>query len=269
MKNIVLAFIMTAGVAFSGFAQDTTITIRSNPPATTTPPPATTTPPPATVAPVQEYNPAFRLGISGAPVFSFLTPTSNSASYQGIRFSLKYGLHADFRLGANPNYYFSTGLFMFNMGGKISHPIVSLDGVAGTRETDYRINYVNIPITLLLRTNEIGYIRYFARVGFDAGVNVRSTADTRDSFAGGTNVTEDRDVTSHVNLFRVGLHIEAGLEYNIGGNTNMMLSLEWNNGLNNVFRDNKYREFNEGEVLNSSSIKSVSNFVAVNVGVYF
>lgn len=225
-----------------------------------------------------------RMGLAAAPVFSWFSPEGegNSIESNGSRFAVKYGLYMDFRLDGNENYFFSTGLFMVNAGGSLSHdhainaPTASDPLMRSRREVDYRINYLTVPITFKLMTNEIGYNRYFARVGFDASLTVHSRFDSSDRLLSDPSLTFTRENANSSDLtrfYRFGLHIEGGMEYNIGGNANLMISLEWNNGLNNIFsRDKRLpsgTDANNDVQLNGERATAAINFLALNLGVYF
>lgn len=230
----------------------------------------------------QELN-SLRMGLSVAPILSWFSPEGegNSIVADGSRFAIKYGLHMDFRLTGNENYYFSTGLFMVNAGGSLSHDnaIRAVEGgplVRSRRDVDWRINYLTIPLTFKLMTNEIGYNRYFARVGFDAGVAVNSRFDSSDRLLSNPSAVfsrENADGSSLTRFYRFGLHIEAGMEYNIGANTNLVISLEWNNGLNNTFsRDNRLPTGTDEAAnvqLSGERATAAINILALNLGIYF
>ncbi len=240
-------------------------------------------PPPVQVqttpAPVTE--PSLRLGIAASPVLSWFSPDGdpNRISGNGVRFSANYGLSMAFRLGANPNYFFSTGLFLMHTGGTLNHDFATVfpNETAlslSERETFFRLNYLNVPLTFLMSTNEVGYIKYFARVGFDLGFNIKANADIIDNnpVSNVSIALNQEDVGDNINLFRTALHIELGFRYNFTGNTDLSISAEWNNGLNNVFSKD-YRlpttDANGVTSLTGSRIKSVTNVVALNVIVYF
>jgi hypothetical protein len=250
MKNIFLSALLLLSTSLVSLAQDTTL---ANPPSP---------------AQINNPNPLLRMGLSFSPLLGFFSPDGDPdlISGDGARFTIKYGLHIDMRLSANPNYYFSTGIFLLNTGGKMNHLRLNESGDVVERNGTYRFNYVNLPATFMLRTNEIGYIRYFGRVGVDLGFNIQANVDYRDESMVdnvATTVTKDEDdFSDNVNLFRGALHFEAGFEYNVGGTTNLFLSLEWNNGLNNVF----HKDYKDSE---GARVKAVSNFVSLNAGVYF
>lgn len=241
--------------------------------------------------PNEQNQPKVRMGLSVAPVISWFNTDGNSefVNPDGPRFNISYGLHADFALGTSQNYYFSTGIFQTNLGGTIQHEYFVREDRGyklTSRTTDYRINYVEVPLTLMLRTNEIGYIRYFGRVGANMGFNFKSTYDSKsilkDNPSAESRNQEDESATKLTNLLRMGLHLELGFEFNLTGNTNAVVGVEWNNGLNNVF-DKSYKlptgEVNSegflvtnpdtGEPYTDRKVKSSINYVAVRVGVYF
>lgn len=235
--------------------------------------------------------PKLRMALSVAPVLSWFNTSGggDAISGDGLRFNIAYGLHADFALGTSQNYYFSTGVFQVNTGGTLNHEYF-VETSSGTyeltdRTTDFRINYVDIPLTLMLRTNEVGYMYYYGRVGFDFGFNFKSTYDSEDVLQNQpqaeTRNIDDGDASEWVNLMRAGLHLELGLEFNLTGNTNVLVGVEWNNGLNNVF-DKDYKlptgEMNGDRLtLNPETgipyveerIESSIDYLALRVGVYF
>jgi hypothetical protein len=251
---------------------------------TTTPAPAPT-PLPQT-APV---NQKVRLGLSFSPLLSWFSTSGDAGAVEpdGTRFNIAFGLNTDFRIAQNSNYYFSTGLFLLNTGGTLRHDYFTENDngeyFKTERTSDFRINYVNIPVTMMLRTNEIGYIRYFGRVGFDAAFNTKSTYDytdvNLDNPSAADLTVEDEDASDLTSLMRFGLRIEAGFEMQIGGTTNLYFTATYNSGLNNVFSDDyelpKTNSLGElipgegGEPQTERRVKATTNLFAITAGVYF
>lgn len=220
-------------------------------------------------------NPKFRMGLSFSTVYSWLNPNGGDefVDPDGGRFNIGYGLHTDFGLGTNRNYYFSTGIFVLNTGGTLKYQIEdpNNEGARSNRTIDYRFNYINLPVTMMLRTNEIGYTVYFARVGIDNGLQIKSVYNSSDKSltSGQTLSKEDEDSPEYSSLYRAGLHIEGGAEFNLTGTTNIFVSLTWNNGLNNIFSKDA-KAINPEYTSNSlKQIKGNSNALMLNVGVYF
>ncbi len=231
-----------------------------------------------------------RLGLSFSPVMSWFATSGDAGMVEpdGTRLNIAFGLHTDFKIAGNSQYYFSTGLFLLNTGGTIRHDyfVENDDGTysLSERTSDFRINYVNIPLTIMLRTQEIGYWRYFGRVGFDAGISTKSTYDYEDVRLSDQVQfnQEDEDSSDLTGLFRFGLRVEAGAEFNIGGTTNLFFTAAYNHGLNNVFTDDYelptgevneggrlLTDPNSGEPFTEREVKASTNFVTLSIGAYF
>ncbi len=224
--------------------------------------------PPAAIQ--QGNTSAVRLGIELSPLLSWFGSSGSAGKLEpdGTRLNIRYGLNVDFRINDNGNYYFSTGLFMDNLGGTLTYKREEIQDVITQRTTEFRANYLTIPANIMLRTNEIGYVNYFFRVGFDAGFNIRATKDYEEEpiLGGAVSAMNDVDATNDFNLFRAGLHLEVGLEYSISGNTRLYGGVEFNNGLNNVLA----KDFREKVAdADNSNVKAQLSFFAVNLGVYF
>ena len=219
-------------------------------------------------------NPKFRMGISFSTVVSWLSPEGSSkfVDPDGTRFNIGYGLHTDFGLGTNRNYYFSTGIFVLNTGGTLKYQYRKDEADNGEifdRTIDYRFNYINIPITMMLRTNEIGYTVYYARVGIDNGIKIKSVYNSKDLNASGTTFSKEDEVSpDYSSLYRAGLHIEAGAEFNVTGTTNLFVGITWNNGLNNIFSKDAKAVNTTGDG-SLKRIKGSSNALMLTVGAYF
>jgi hypothetical protein len=257
MKKIALIALLAAITSTSSFSQNT---------------PTTSDP---VVAPnTSNSTPALRMGLSVSPILSWFSMDIDETFVQtdGVRFNIQYGLHIDKRLGSNPNYYLSTGVFVMNTGGKLVYGQV--DSETGTKSvitSDFRFNYINVPVALMLRTNDIGYMTYFARVGFDSGFNIKASQDYTEQEYGSTETTtqEKEDASDYVNLYRAALHLELGIEYKLSGNTRLMISAEWNNGLNNVFNNDFEVATIQGPSTELKTVQGTSNAILLRAGVYF
>src|SRR6185295_7915558 len=103
---------------------------------------------------------------------------------------------------------------------------------ASATNVNYRTQYLQIPLTLKLRTNQIGYITYFGQFGLQAGVRIRSRADITDPV---NSFAENKvDFSNDVTLPDFGLVIGAGVEYTITGNTALLGALQFYNGFIDV-----------------------------------
>ena len=124
----------------------------------------------------------FQLGLQVAPNFSWIKANTDNVENDGLKFGFNYGIMGDFNFA--DNYAFSTGISLVNTGGKIIRPDIQdvpNSGLTakgyGQTTADVRLKYIEIPLTLKLKTNEIGYLKYFGQFGFGLGVNYDATAD--------------------------------------------------------------------------------------------
>lgn len=224
----------------------------------------------------------FQLGLNLSPNFSWFKTQSDNLESDGLNFGFNYGLVGDFNI--SDNYAFSTGLMIVNSGGKIEYPFVSTvdqgggaNPTGGVRKDDISLSYIEVPLTLKLKTNEIGYLKYYGQFGVGVAANYRSKADTEFTYPGANNsvtISEDEvDFADEINLFRASLIVGLGVEYNLSGNTSLVLGATFNNGFTNVLSKDAYNanQNGNGDVNKSrdADFKAINNYLILNVGVLF
>ena len=126
---------------------------------------------------------------------------------------------------------------------------------------NYSINYVNIPLILKLKTNEIGYFTYYGEFGATIGLKTKSTVDDESKLYtwnyNDSTFTESQPFTTtleNINIdkgtqtVRLGLTLGAGAEYSLSGSTALFFQLNWNYFLNNQLVSEEKEEFLRQEV---------------------
>ncbi|HRS54081.1 MAG TPA: porin family protein, partial [Bacteroidales bacterium] len=214
-------------------------------------------------------------GLKVSPAMSWIKPDIKTISYEGSRININGGLITDFNF--TNNYAFSTGFEIISFGGKLGYPNSTADSVYYIPSEDtipflllnrtYRLRYVNLPLTLKLKTNQIGSMVYYGQFGFDMGLRWRALADDEGYQKRITTTNKDVTVQEDVSFFRLSLNVGLGVEYNLAGNTSLLIGANYNNGFTNAFRK-------ESKVLankNGSRLKqnAFANYVALSVGVLF
>ncbi|CAN5582793.1 hypothetical protein BH11BAC2_BH11BAC2_13170 [soil metagenome] len=182
----------------------------------------------------------FHFGFKIAPTLAWMHPLSKSVEKDGAKLGFSYGAVLEFKI--QENYAFCTGLQSSYRGGAV---ILKKDGFS--EKATFRLQYVEVPITLKMKTNSFDKIKYFGQFGFIPGVNIRAKADT--------DAEDDVDVKDDINAFMLSLLIAAGVEYTISGSTVAVASIEFNNGFLDTFQSKDY--------------KAGSNFLALNIGILF
>jgi hypothetical protein len=104
-------------------------------------------------------------------------------------------------------------------------------------------------MALKLKSNEIGYLTYFAELGFSPEVNIGSRATSTGGALNKDNVSKE------INAFNVSFFFGGGIEKNIGGQTSLMGGIFFNNGF--------------GDVLSADAHKAALNFVNIRFGIMF
>jgi len=239
----------------------------------------------------------FQLGLHFSPNIGWLKPNGDNIEADGAKVGFNFGIIGDFNI--SDNYIFSTGIQIVNTGFSLVKPDVQtfVDN-SGTEVTGYgqttsdvRLNYAEIPLTLKLRTNEIGYMKYFVKVGGGLGVNYRASADEEFTYTtvttnGATLSNEEVDYNDEINLFRASLIIGAGVEYNLSGNTSLIGGITFNNGFTNIFSKDVHTSDGNGNAViqpdasgttplkasdtrRTESAKSINNMIVLNIGILF
>lgn len=241
-----------------------------------------------------------RFGLQGSPNFGWLKPNITQFEKDGLqpKIGFGYGLMIDYKFSESSNYLFSTGFNITKNGGGLIEPIDSLvvNEVSpsvtntvyytGKVNRSYNLGYVNVPLLLKMRTNEIGYMSYFAAIGIDLGIRTRSLISDKYDWQdnGSALKPADRDnvdVTKQMNLFRTALNISGGAEYNLTGNTNIYLGLGWHNSFMNMFRSKDFNRILEpdatgypkldtnGDAILSVKKKAFTNYISLDLGIFF
>lgn len=215
------------------------------------------------MANAQSNDPVFHFGLKATPNFSWLK--SDDVSSDGSRLGFAYGLVTEFRFA--DNYAFATGIDIAYRGGKTkSESSVTMgDTVISTISKDeLKLQYLEIPLTLKLKTNEIGYLRYYLQVGVAPGINIRARGDNKSTvqtkIGSGSPATlsseaENKDIKKDINNVSMSMIISGGVEYNVSGNTNLFAGIIFNNG----FLD----------IADGKQSKVISNYLGLNIGVLF
>lgn len=189
----------------------------------------------------------FRFGLHLSPNIGWINPDNVMVKRDGGSLGFSYGLIAEFNL--SERYAIATGLNILKIKGTntITSPIA-------TSSFEVMTQYVEIPLTLKLKTNEIGYLTYFGKFGLGTGVNIKARQRVNDV---------EIDYKSETQPLRLALIVGIGTEFNIAGNTSLIFGLDFNNGFTNIYTKKA------GTDANGEKLRGVSNYIALNLGVCF
>ncbi len=191
----------------------------------------------------------FNFGLKASPSLAWLKPDTKGIASDGSKIGFSYGILMDYNFG--DNYSLGTGVDITYRGGKLV-----TEDTTFSANIDYKLQYIEIPFTLKMKTNEIGYLTYFAQFGFAPGVNIKAKADTETKISGQTSINEtDIDISKDINTINLAMIISLGAQYSLGGKTSLMTGLSFNNGFT--------------DIADSKDLKVSSNYIALMIGVFF
>ena len=90
------------------------------------------------------------------------------------------------------------------------------------------LQYLDIPLGLKLKTEELGYGTFFLQLGFNPMFNINAHVTSEDG------IFDKEDIKASVSTFCLGYHVGAGFEYRLGGSTSAIGGVRWTSGLTNV-----------------------------------
>ncbi len=205
-----------------------------------------------------------RLGLTASPGISWFKTDSKLTNSEGVAPGLTLGLLLDVRIGENERYAFSSGLALAMCGGNLERTIPDADTAhADTMFTFHnQLQYVNIPLTFRMRTNEIGYITYYGQFGITPGINIRARGTTDRS--PGNSIAKE-NYNPEIGLFNMSLSFGGGIEYSLSESTALLLGIYFDSGFLPVV-DKKEDTFLDKDEANT---RTVIKNLGIKIGIFF
>lgn len=177
----------------------------------------------------------FKLGLQVAPGLGWMRPdAATNYESEGAMFGFTWGFVSDFAL--TDNYFVSTGFNLLSNTGKIDFDDVkTINDISqtGTTLRKYKLKYIEVPITIKMKTNQFGAMKYYGQIGFGPAFNISAKAEDEFSYATG-NLNEDVNISDEVGLLQASLIFGLGTEYYIDKSTAISGSLIFRNGFTNL-----------------------------------
>lgn len=187
-----------------------------------------------------------QLGFTTSPTFGWLTiPSGQTPAIEpdGMRTGFAYGVLAD--IPFSENYYFSTALTVSTLNAKAKQ--------AGLNTSVYKLQYLEVPLTLKLKSNEMEGRKFYGQFGLNTGVNIGSKQDIMYSNSS-TADEKNKDISDLINTFRGGLIIGGGAEWKVAENISLLTGVSYSNGFTDIF---------DGDA------KAKNSYIALNLGIFF
>ncbi|SMG43800.1 Outer membrane protein beta-barrel domain-containing protein [Marivirga sericea] len=185
-----------------------------------------------------------RFGFKAAPNISFnrIEADTDNTQFDTDGVGLRFQLGPIFDIEFKENHYFSTGLIFTS-----KRSAFVADSLGATYDEDYSPQYLQVPITLKLFTEEIGLDK---RIYFQFG----GTVDFKTN-----NEGEEENIVQSFRFIDLNSLLAIGLEYGIGINTKIFGGIIYQRGLLNTIKENNYDD----------SFNLRNDFVGLEIGIIF
>jgi len=252
MKKLIITGILSLSTLIIAFAQES---VPAPAPAATPAPSPAPAPEASSQATDNGGGKALMFGLKFTPSYSWFGLEREGYDTDGGYIGYTYGVMMDFRIA--DNYYFGTGVEISQRGGKYNttKEVISKDpDTFADAAVTQRLQFVDIPLSLKLKTNEIGYTRYYGTFGFLGGFLVKANKDIDYEI----DIYEDKEKSGNMSTFgafNFGLLVGAGLEYNFSGNTALTAGIQYHNAFVDIWSED--------------NAKMTSSYISLNLGLFF
>ncbi len=195
----------------------------------------------------------FRFGFQASPSFTWLNTNDNQINGNGTNLGLKLGVTGENYF--QDQYALTFGLgFAFNAGGTLKHTqggdfwggselnnVDEYHRLPNDVNLKYSLQYIEIPVGFKMRTQEFGYLRFFAELPiFTLGILTQAKGDIERP---DQEAVEDLDIKKDVNFITLSWGLGGGVEYSIGENTSLVAGISFQNSFIDITKDKNAQKF--------------------------
>lgn len=200
--------------------------------------------------PVTSFSQGLRFTVFADPQIAWLKPEVRNIESAGVRGGFNAGFEMDNFFSSN--YAITTGVSINSIGGKLKFNDPSevrfedfSELIAPGNIMIYKLQYIDVPLGLKFITREIGYTTIYAKLGMGGHINIRSRADINALGIEGASLKDE------IQLFNFSYHFGAGIHYSLGGQTAVVLGLEYRHRFVDIATNKQYKA-----LLNSISLRA-------------
>jgi hypothetical protein len=247
--------------------------------------------------------PSVKMGVRVSPNFSWMNIQEGPMSNDGLGLGFSYGVTADFAMFKSTNYWMGTELSVSTIpvnvksNSELRNKVTVALPTGGTRDSIYKypngkvdfkynIQYLQIPLTVKMKTDEIGNMKYYFQFGVapsfamkkklstttldsdpiypnNKGISFHDPNKTDDDvyqfsgtqIVGSPSGETEYDFSDNINTVRFPVVIGAGIEYKLTGSTMFHAGLRFDNSISDFFKDTR--------------VSGRSNMIGLSAGILF
>ena len=231
----------------------------------------------------------FRFGVTVLPALNWYKPT-DPKKFKNEGMATRFGVLLNGEYSFSSNFAVGFGVGIASAGGKIGFldsvryavdddKILAWNATATTtskyyllKTRDYKASYYLLPISLKMRTNEIGYMRYFFEPRFNIGIRKNIRSDDVVNDWGSTNEVKQENLNINKDMapLCMSVTLSGGGEYYLSGSTAFVFALGYQYGLSNAVKgtsDDLVRFKNK--LPNQLEQRVAQNGLVLSVGILF
>ncbi len=208
----------------------------------------------------------FRFGLKVAPNVGWISPDSDDYEKEGSVAGFSWGFISDFAI--TENYYVGTGFNISYLNGKYSYPhmisVTEPDTMEGTMTRKAKLRYIDLPVTLKMKTNQFDALQVYGQIGFSLGFNIKAKAEDNFSYqVEGEYMSQDdeRDISDDITLLKGSLVLGGGIEYYIDNSTSIIAGVTYYNGISNILKGDN--------TVTGTKQKASPHYIELTLGVIF
>lgn len=188
-----------------------------------------------------------RFGFQASPTFGWMGTNDPKINSAGTNVGLKLGLIGEFPFRENYGFFSGIG-FHFNAGGSLRHETGgnfwtksdlsdaklnssdlsdSFKPLPDGAELKYDLQYIEIPFGLKMRTQEMGYLRYYAEIPV---ITLGIATKARGSILRTASDVEGENIKPDVSILNLSWGFGGGVEYSLSSTTSLLLGLAYQRG---------------------------------------
>lgn len=185
----------------------------------------------------------FRFGLKVAPSISWISPDSEDYENEGSMAGFSWGFISDFTI--TENYFVGTGFNINYLNGKLAYPALNPDSLIvgdsipdpGMLKRKYNLRYIEVPLTLKMKTNKFDNLQFYGQIGFAMAFNIK--ARSQDVFIAdetSDQYEDERDISDEITLVKGALLLGGGLEFYLDNSTSIVTGVMYSNGISNILK---------------------------------
>lgn len=173
-----------------------------------------------------------RIGLTANPVFGwFKTQKSieeiDNVNNDGLGLGFSYGAMGEYQFADNYAVEFRLQHLLYQGAYEVNYGDQSQLDSEAVLDREWDLQYLEVPVNIKMKTNEIGYFTFFGKFGVSPSFRLQSIAANQTL----KNGDEESDISVDSRLINMTVNFGLGAMYHLGGDTYLNGGFTFHNGL--------------------------------------